>query len=67
MKTLKYIIFFIKESPKYMNKPLLHLILHEQFFRTMKWYVKEMKAWEKSIKEHGKEETYVRMNKIIEM
>ena len=46
MKTLKYILFFIKENPKFMNKPLLHLILHEQFFRTMKWYVKEMKAWE---------------------
>lgn len=49
MKTLKYIIFFVKESPKYMNKSLLHLILNEQFFKTMKWYVKEMKAWEKSV------------------
>lgn len=54
MKTLKYIIFFIKESPKYMNKSLLHLIFHEQFFRTMKWYVKEMKNWDKSVKEWNK-------------
>ena len=50
MKTLKYIIFFIKESPKFMNESLINLILQRQFFKTLIYYIKQMKQWDKSIK-----------------
>lgn len=67
MNTVKYIIFFIKESPKFMGESLLYLILHKNFFRTMKCYAKEMKKWDKSLKKYGAETTYCKLNRNIEM
>lgn len=67
MNTIKYIIFFIKESPKFMEESLLSLILHKNFFKTMMHYVKEMKKWDKSFKKNGTEITYCVLNRNIEM
>ena len=67
MNTVKYIIFFIKESPRFMGESLLSLILHKNFFRAMKHYVKGMKAWDKSLKKNGAEITYCVLNRNIEI
>ena len=65
MKTIKYAIFFIKESPKFMGENLIKLIMHKHFFKTMKIYIKNMKKWDKSIKRYGAETTYCLLNKTI--
>lgn len=67
MNTIKYIIFFIKESPRFMGESLLSLILHKNFFRTMKFYVKGMREWDKSLKKNGAEISYCVLNRNIEM
>ena len=67
LNTIKYIIFFIKESPKFMGENLLSLILHKNFFRVMKFYVKGMREWDKSLKKTGAEVSYCVLNRNIEM
>lgn len=67
MKTFKYIIFFMKESPKFMNKSLLQLILHEHFFKAMTYYVKLMKKWDKSLEHATAVNTYCTLNMNLEV
>ena len=67
MKTIKYMIFFIKESPKFMGESLISLIINRHFFKTMKIYIRNMKTWDKNIKKHGVEATYCMLNRNIEM
>lgn len=67
MKTIKYMIFFIKESPKFMGESLISLIINRHFFKTMKIYIRNMKTWDKNIKKHGVDATYCMLNRNIEM
>lgn len=67
MKTIKYIIFFTKESPKFMDKSLIYLIFHEQFFKTMMYYIKIMKQWDRNSKKTTPLETYCILNRNLEV
>lgn len=67
MKMIKYAIFFIKESPKFMGESLIKLIIHKHFFKIMKIYIKNMKTWDKNIKKNGIEATYCYLNRNIEI
>ena len=67
MKTIKYMIFFIKESPNFMGESLISLIINRHFFKTMKVYIRSMKSWDKNIKKHGVEATYCMLNRNIEI
>lgn len=67
MKTIKYMIFFMKESPKFMGESLLKLILYRNFFKVMKIYIKNMRNWDKNIKKHGIDTTYCMLNRNIEL
>lgn len=67
MDTIKYAIFFIKESPKFMGESLIKLIIHRHFFKIMKIYIKNMKKWDKNIKKYGTQTTYCILNKNIVM
>ena len=49
MKNIKNFIWFIKESPKFMNKSLIQLLLHQQLIKRAIWFVKAINTTEKMI------------------
>lgn len=53
MKSIRYFIFFIKQSQKYLNNTIPYLLFHEHLIKRAIWYVKTMNKADKILKEYG--------------
>ena len=67
MKSIKYFIFFMKESSKFTNKSIVHLLFKDKLLKRAVKYVKNMNKWDEMLKRYGSLKAYCMLNKNIEI